>query len=151
MSVVPDTISFVEIDIGDTQLSGEAILAKRTFISFDYDNDARVKDLLVGQAKNSDTPFEIADWSIKTASPTWKAEARRRVKAAGLVIVLCGQNTHTAVGVAEELRIAKEEGVPYFLLAGYKTGSTKPTTATTSDKLYTWTWDNLKALVGGAR
>lgn len=126
-------------------------MAKRAFISFDYDNDARLKDLLVGQAKNSDTPFEIADWSIKTASPTWKAEARRRIKSAGLVIVLCGQNTHTAVGVAEELRIAKEEGVPYFLLAGYTGESKKPTSASSSDKLYTWTWDNLKKLVGGSR
>ena len=126
-------------------------MAKRAFISFDYDNDARLKDLLIGQAKNPDTPFEIADWSIKVASPTWKAEARRRVKAAGLVIVLCGQNTHRAVGVAEELLIAKEEGIPYFLLAGYKVGSTKPTSASAGDKLYTWTWDNLKALVGGAR
>ncbi|WP_028709028.1 TIR domain-containing protein [Propionicicella superfundia] len=126
-------------------------MAKRAFISFDYDNDARLKDLLLGQAKNPDTPFEIADWSIKIASPTWKAEARRRVKAAGLVIVLCGQYTRAAVGVAEELLIAKEEGIPYFLLAGYKVGSTKPTSASVSDKLYTWTWDNLKALVGGAR
>jgi len=126
-------------------------MAKRAFISFDYDNDARLKDLLVGQAKHPDTPFEITDWSIKLASPTWKAEARRRVRAAGLVIVLCGQNTHTAVGVAEELLIAKEEGIPYFLLAGFKSGSTKPTSAAASDKLYNWTWGNLKALVGGAR
>ncbi|QDE33516.1 hypothetical protein FIV50_01070 [Microbacterium foliorum] len=125
-------------------------MAKRAFISLNYDNKARLKDLLVGQAKNPETPFEIADWPIKTAWPNWRAEARRRVKAAGLVIVLCGQNTHP-VGVAEELRIAEEEGVPYFLLAGYKTGSAKPSTATASDKLFTWTWDNLKALVGGPR
>ena len=124
-------------------------MPKRAFISFDYDNDARLKDLLVGQAKNSDTPFEIADWSIKTASADWKVHARKRIKAAGLVIVLCGESTCLAVGVAEELRIDK--GVPYFLLAGYKEGSRKPTSATSSDKLYTWTWDNLKALVGGAR
>lgn len=126
-------------------------MGQRAFISFDYDHDARLKDLLVGQAKHSDTPFEIADWSIKTASPTWKAEARNRIKRAGLVIVLCGQNTRSAVGVAEELKIAQEEGVPYFLLAGYKTGSVKPTTAKATDKLYTWTWDNLKALVKGNR
>lgn len=126
-------------------------MAQRAFISYDYDHDARLKDLLVGQARNPDSPSEIADWSIKTASPTWKAEARRRIKAAGLVIVLCGQHTHVATGVAEELRIAKEEGVPYFLLAGYPTGSTKPTTAAANDKLYKWTWDNLKALVKGSR
>ena len=125
-------------------------MAQRAFISFDYDNDARLKDLLVGQAKHPDTPFKIADWSIKTASPTWKVEARRRIKSAGLVIVLCGKSTHPAVGVAEELRIAKEENIPYFLLAGHD-GARKPATATSSDKLYKWTWDNLKALVKGSR
>jgi len=68
-----------------------------------------------------------------------------------LVIVLCGKYTHIAVGVSVELSIAKEEGVPYFLLAGYAEGATKPLSASSSDKLYKWTWDNLKALVGGSR
>lgn len=126
-------------------------MAKRAFISYDYDNDARLKDLLVGQAKHSDSPFEIADWSIKTASSDWKVQARKRIKASGLVIVLCGRNTGTATGVSVELSIAKEEGVPYFLLAGYKGESVKPTSAGSTDKLYNWTWDNLKNLVGGAR
>ena len=33
---------------------------KRVFISFDFDNDDRLKDLLVGQSRNPDTPFELA-------------------------------------------------------------------------------------------
>lgn len=126
-------------------------MAKRAFISFDYDNDARLKDLLVGQSRHSDSPFEIADWSIKTASSDWKVQARKRIRASGLVIVLCGKNMNSATGVNVELVIAKEEGVPYFLLAGYQAGSVKPTSASSTDKLYKWTWDNLKALVGGAR
>ena len=40
---------------------------KRAFISFDYDNDVDLKNLLVGQAKNDDSPFEIIDLSIKEA------------------------------------------------------------------------------------
>jgi hypothetical protein len=126
-------------------------MARRAFISFDYDNDARLKDLLVGQAKNPDSPFVIADWSIKEPSADWKEKARRRIRASGLVIVLCGKNMSTATGVAVELAIAQEEGIPYFLLAGFPSGSTKPTTAKAGDKLYKWTWDNLKALIGGAR
>jgi hypothetical protein len=126
-------------------------MAQRVFISFDYDNDARLKDLLVGQSKNSDSPFVIADWSIKEPSADWMDKARRRIRASGLVIVLCGKNMRTATGVAIELSIAQEEGIPYFLLAGYSEGSTKPTTAKSSDKLYKWTWDILKQLVGGAR
>lgn len=51
------------------------VVAQRAFISFDYDHDARLKDLLVGQSKLPNLPFEVHDWSIKTASPTWQAEA----------------------------------------------------------------------------
>ena len=52
---------------------------KRTFISFDYDNDSDLKNLLVGQARNSDSPFEITDMSIKEAiDSNWKAKARTR-------------------------------------------------------------------------
>lgn len=125
---------------------------KRAFISFDYDHDARLKDLLAGQAKLPDSPFEMADWSIKIASPTWRSEARRRIRASDVMIVLCGQHTHTATGIATELSIAKEEGIPYFLLKGYKDlYCTAPTTASTSDTIYDWTWNNLKLLIQGRR
>lgn len=125
-------------------------MARRAFVSFDYDNDARLKDLLIGQSKHSDSPFVIHDWSLKEPSSDWKARARRQIRASGLVIVLCGRHMPSATGVAVELSIAQEEGVSYFLLAGYD-DSTRPTTAKPGDKLYKWTWDNLKALVGGAR
>lgn len=126
-------------------------MAQRAFISFDYDNDARLKDLLVGQSRNPDSPFEVHDWSIKVPSSTWREEARRRIRASGLVIVLCGRHTTQATGVSIELDIAQQEQVPYFLLAGYSTGSNRPIKALSSDKLYEWTWPNLKALVGGSR
>lgn len=125
---------------------------QRAFVSFDYDNDARLKDLLIGQSKNPDSPFEVHDWSIKAASPTWREEARRRIRASRLVIVLCGKWTDLATGVAVELGIAQAEGVDYFLLAGYSDGgNTRPTTARATDKMYKWTWENLKSLVNGAR
>lgn len=40
---------------------------KRTFISFDYDNDVDLKNALVGQSRLSDSPFDITDISIKEA------------------------------------------------------------------------------------
>jgi len=124
----------------------------RAFVSFDYDHDLVMKGALLAQSKLRDSPFAIADWSIKEASPTWKSEARSRIRHCDVVIVLCGRHTHTATGVAEELKMAREEGIPYFLLAGYPTGDvTTPSTALPSDKLYKWTWDNLKNLVGGSR
>jgi hypothetical protein len=69
-----------------------------------------------------------------------------------VVIVLCGTQTHTAAGLAAELSIAKEKNKPYFLLAAYSDKNcTKPTSASGSDKMYKWTWDNLKTLIGGRR
>jgi hypothetical protein len=126
---------------------------KRAFISFDYDNDEFLKIALVGQSKNEDSPFELADWSIKEhIDKNWKAKARDRIKAVDVVVVICGKHTDAATGVSAELEIAKEEGVPYFLLAGYSDkNNVKPTAASASDKMYEWTWPNLKVLIGGGR
>ena len=126
---------------------------KRVFISFDYDHDESIKMLLAGQAKHPDSPFDFTDASVKDhLTGDWKDKVRRRMDNIDVVIVLCGQSTHTAKGVADELTIAREKNKPYFLLAGYTDKNyTKPTFAYESDKVYKWTWDNLKALIGGAR
>ncbi|MFH1851466.1 MAG: TIR domain-containing protein [Candidatus Neomarinimicrobiota bacterium] len=126
---------------------------KRTFISFDYDHDLDLKNLLVGQAKNADSPFEIADFSIKEAiSEDWKKKARTRIKGCDVVIVICGEHTDTASGVSVEVEITQEEKVNYFLLWG-RSGKTckKPKAAKSSDTIYKWTWDNLKSLIAGNR
>jgi hypothetical protein len=126
---------------------------KKVFISFDYDHDETLKNFLVGQAKLDDSPFELADWSIKEhIDGDWKAKARTRIKSVDIVVVLCGEHTHTASGVSAELSIAKEEGISYFLLAGYsEKTNVRPKAASSTDKLYNWTWPNLKALIGGGR
>ena len=128
-------------------------MKKRAFISFDYDHDVDLKNLLVGQAKNTDSPFEITDLSIKEAiANNWKEKARKRIKSCDVVIVICGRYTNTAIGVSAELEIAQEEKIPYFLLWG-RSGYTcvKPKAARESDKIYKWTWDNLKRLINGDR
>lgn len=125
----------------------------RVFISFDYDHDNDLKNLLVGQARHPDSPFEITDLSIKEAiSKNWKENARRRIKSCDVVAVICGEYTNSASGVSAELKIAQEEGIPYFLLWG-RTNEVciKPVSAKSTDKMYRWTWVNLKSLIGGAR
>lgn len=126
--------------------------ATRVFISFDYDHDSDLRTLLVGQAKNPDSPFVIADWSIKDASPGWKEEARNRIRASDTVVIICGHHTRAAAGVAAELTIARDESIAYFLLAGRASGANqRPTSALTGDEMYNWTWPNLKALIAGSR
>ena len=124
----------------------------RVFISFDYDHDLDLKNFLVGQSKNPDSPFEIADASITEASPNWQVKARAGIRSADVVAVICGDHTDTARGVAKELTIAQEEKATYFLLHGRNgKAAKKPTSAKSTDKVYDWTWDNLKKLIGGAR
>ena len=128
-------------------------MKKRTFISFDYDHDHDIKDCLVGQARNPDSPFEITDMSIKEpVSYNWKENARRRIRGCDVVVVLCGEHTDTASGVTAELTIAQEEGVPYFLLRGRSNRPCAwPNHRYSNDKMYNWSWNNLKLLFQGAR
>ena len=128
-------------------------MATRLFISFDYDHDQELRTLLANQARNPDSPFEIADWSVKEPfGGNWQLQVKQRIQQAGQVAVICGHHTDTASGVAAEVRIARELGKPYFLLWGRATGTVKrPMSALPTDPIYEWTWPSLKALIGGAR
>jgi hypothetical protein len=129
------------------------MVKERVFISFDVDHDEDTKIMLAGQAKHPDSPFDFKDASVKEPlTGDWKDKVRRRMDNVDLVIVLCGEHTDTASGVSAELTIAQEKNKDYFLLAAYADKyCKKPTSAKSSDNIYKWTWDNLKALIGGAR
>lgn len=125
----------------------------RVFTSFDFDHDEDLRTLLVGQSKNPDSPFELADWSVKEPmTGDWKAKVRTRIKSVDQVIIMCGEHTDTATGVNAELSITQQESKPYFLLWGRSSKTCKkPKSAKSNDTIYKWTWDNLKQLIGGAR
>ena len=127
---------------------------QNVFVSFDYDHDARLKDGLIGQSRYPNSPFNVRDYSMKEAAPQsrWKAEARRRIALCSAIVVICGQHTDRAAGVSAEIQIAQALRKPYFLLAGHRDRKcAKPKAATTSDKIYSWTWNNLEALLEGRR
>ena len=110
----------------------------RVFTSFDYDHDEDLRTLLVNQSKWPDSPFEMADWSVKEPmTGDWKEKVRRRIRQVNQIIVLCGEYMHTATGASVEVNIAREEDIPYFLLRGRKEKTcTKPTAARPTDKMY---------------
>lgn len=126
---------------------------RRVFTSFDYDNDVDLYNLFVGQSKHPESPFDLTNWSVKEPlDGNWKEKVRTRIRSVDLVAVICGEHTDVATGVSAELLIAQEENKPYFLLHGRANKTCKkPKTAKSTDKTYNWTWDNLKALIGGAR
>ena len=129
------------------------MVMKRAFISFDFDHDEELRDALVGQAKNPDSHFSIADWSVhEPFESNWRQRVRDRIRRTDLTIVICGEHTDTARGVAAELTITQEERNPYFLLWGRPRGKCKkPAMALSSDKIYKWNWENLTQLIAGAR
>ena len=125
---------------------------RNVFVSFDYDNDARLKDAFIGQSEYPNSPFNVADYSMKEAAAQskWKNEAEKRIGLCSVVAVICGQHTDKAAGVSEEIRIARKLGKRYFLLRGHPDKKcVKPKAANSSDKMYTWTWANLVALLSG--
>ena len=125
----------------------------RAFISFDFDHDENLRNFLVEQAKNNNSPFEFSDWSLKEPlSGDWKKKIRDRITMTSLTVVICGHHTDIASGVSTELGITRELGKPYFLLAGHPDGKcTKPKASGPNDKIYKWTWKNMENLLKGER
>ena len=126
---------------------------KRVFISFDYDHDNDLRGNLVAQATNPESPFSITDRSVRhRIDENWRREVRDRILGADLTVVICGEHTHDAPGVAAEITITREEGKPYLLLKGRRRRTcTKPKTALRTDEMHSWTWENLRQLIAGAR
>jgi len=122
-------------------------MAKRVFISFDFDNDEALRNLMVGQARLPDSPFEISNWSMKEAAPEigWVLEATARIKRSDLVLVIVGPKTYRASGVLKEVGIAREEGIPIIQMIGYKDVDYTPVPG--AGTLYRWSWENLKKLL----
>ena len=64
----------------------------KVFISFDFDNDKALKDFIIGQAKNSDSPFQVSDHSLKEAAPEkdWLDKAKAAIGWADVFIIMLG-------------------------------------------------------------
>jgi len=126
---------------------------KQAFVSFDFDHDLDLKTLIETQAKTPGTPFRVQGSS--TNEPfvdNWKARTKKRITGCDLFIVICGEHTDESQAVSAELQIAREERVPYFFLRGRpRSRCAKPELAPDQDKIYEWTLDSLKMLVGGLR
>ncbi len=120
----------------------------KVYISYDYDHDQDLKNLLVGQSRNPDSPFFVEDHSIKVETAGWKADARKRITRSEVMIVICGRYTHRATGVTAEIEIARDEDVRFYLLKGRKEGAMRRPKGTSwfFDELHPWTWNELQRM-----
>jgi len=120
----------------------------KVFVSYDFDNDKKLYDLIIGQAKHSDSPFEVSDHSLKEAAPQkdWEAKARAAISRADKFVVILGPDTKYAPGVKKEVAMAKALGKTRFQIIGYTNG-TSALALPDGGSTYRWTWDNLKKLL----
>lgn len=122
----------------------------RTFISFDFDNNSTEKLLFVGQAKNSKTPFDIEDWSSKSALPQsqWEKLISEKINKCNILIVLVGKSMSSATGVVKEIAFAKSHNVPVFgvYIDGANSSSTLPS-GLISGRVIAWEWDKIASAI----
>ena len=123
------------------------MVKKRVFVSFDFDNDKKLKDFIIGQSRLPDSPFEIIDVSMKEPAPerNWEDKAETKIKGADIVLVMVGPNTYRASGVLREVAIARELNIPIVQIIGYKDGNYN--SVPDAGRLYSWNWNNLKKLL----
>ena len=116
----------------------------RVFISFAIE-DKNLRDLLVGQAKNKNSPFEFVDMSVKEPwDSTWKTNCRTRIKGCDGVLIIVTSNTKQAEGQLWEIKCAKEEEIPRRGIWGHD--NNRPTTLPNEldgVRIVDWTWENI--------
>lgn len=123
------------------------VAKKRVFVSFDFDNDRKLKEFIIAQSRLSDSPFEVIDCSLKEAAPeaNWEAKANAAIKRSEVVIVMVGPQTHRASGVLKEIKMARKAGKYIVQVIGYRNGDYTPVPG--AGRLYRWNWDNLKKIL----
>jgi len=120
----------------------------KVFVSYDFDNDKKLKDFIIGQAKLPDSPFEVSDHSLREAAPQkdWEAKARAAIGRADKFVVMLGPKTRSAPGVKKEVAMATDLAKTRFQVIGYTNG-TEDWAVPGAGRTYSWSWDNLKKLL----
>lgn len=121
---------------------------KRVFVSFDFDNDKTLKDFIIGQARLPDSPFEVADHSLKETQPErdWERKARQAISRSEVFIVMLGSQTKRAPGVLKEVEMANDLRKKRFQIIGYTNGKSD-WAVPSGGRTYLWNWENLKKLL----
>ena len=75
----------------------------KVFVSFEFDKDQDLKNNFFQQAKEQ-SPHRVHNSSLNESYPDqeWKGKARNAIRECDIVIVLVGQDTHSAEGVKVE-------------------------------------------------
>lgn len=120
---------------------------KRIFISFAIE-DEHYRDLLKGQARNTDSPISYIDMSAKQAwDSKWKTNCRTRIKGCDGVIALISKHTRNADGAKWEMQCANEEGIPMIGVHIHRDDKGQIPPQLRGKKVVNWTWDAIKNFI----
>lgn len=120
--------------------------SKRVFIAFAAE-DANLRDFLVGQARNEQSPFEFVDMSVKQPwDYAWHDHCRSKIKGCDGLIAIITNNSVYADGQLWEIGCAKEERIPVAAVYGHpnerpyikELGFIQP---------LSWSWENIKRII----
>ncbi|MCV6045751.1 hypothetical protein [Enterococcus faecalis] len=121
---------------------------KRIFISFAIE-DSHLRDFLVGQAKNTNSPFEFVDMSVKEPwSNSWKTRCRTKIKGCDGVIAIVTKNSMMADGERWELECTSQEKIPCLGIWGNNNHlGVKIPPELPGYKMRDWTWLNISSWI----
>ena len=112
---------------------------KTVFVAFAIEDESQ-RNLLKGQALNTESPFEYIDMSVKDAyDQDWKARVRTRLRRSHGVIALVSANSLTSSGQKWEIDCAKEEGIKILGIWAYTDDRTKLAGVATR----VWNWSTI--------
>jgi hypothetical protein len=116
----------------------------RIFISFAAE-DSSYRDMLVGQAKNSKSPFSFTDMSVKEPfDEKWKTNCRSKIKGCDGMIALLSRKTWYADGARWEMQCAIDEGIPLIGVHIHSDDKGAIPTELSGKRIIEWTWDGIK-------
>lgn len=118
----------------------------RIFISFAKE-DIRYRDLLVGQARNHDTPFAFQDMSLaEPFDSKWKTQCREKIRNCHGFIALLSKKTWRATGARWEMQCAAEEGIPSIGIHVHADdkGAVPPEL---KGRVTEWRWEHVEAFI----
>jgi hypothetical protein len=118
----------------------------RVFLSFDFDNDRQVAKAMGMQLQSPANDFEVANWSLKEASPQklWREDAEYQIKRSHLVVVVLGRQTHRAQGVLTEVEIARRPDINKPVVQVYPSTIAQPRGVPNAGRVLRWNHENLR-------
>lgn len=121
---------------------------KRIFISFAIE-DENLRDFLRGQSRNTNSPFEFVDMSVKQPwDSQWKTKCRTRIRGCDGMISIITRNTKKADGQIWEMNCAIDEEIPLLAIYGNKDhiGATIPNECGYLP-VVDWNWEKISAWI----